>query len=319
MAVESKDPYDFNFFDLTSSLGGPPPGGTPTNANAVNKSKQISPKLVSPPCTPTQTTMSMNRTIKPRDCPPGAKSPVQSAGPKVPFSAKRKRSGSSPGPTNSVSSAETIYSSGASTFSSHVVNPISISIPSGINLGTVGSINAALQAANKNCILTKNDVLKPVKDVSLVVTGIDATIANGQLINISTCSASLADITQLQNSIHIQNSTVIDKQVNQGAKVKMKANSAKLKTGTKLQNIHDVRAANNIFGLPSGTFIMESTTQPGTLIATQAPLTTLANSNSAANITAMSLPSQPSPSTTPSPLFRSVSILHSSSSAFALL
>ncbi|XP_064632233.1 ataxin-7-like protein 1 [Lineus longissimus] len=308
MPVESKDPYDFDFFDVTSSFGGPPPGGTP-NPNAVNKPKQSSPtKLVSPPCTPTQTTMPMNRTIKPRDNPAGGKSPVQAAGPKVPFtSAKRKRSVSSQEPTNSVSSVsggETTYSGATNTLSSHVAAPISISIPSGINLGTVGSINAALQAANKNCILTKNDVLKDV--TGLVVTGIDATIANGQLINIS--SASLADITQLQNSIHIQNSSVIDKQVNQGAKVKMKTNSTKLKSGNKLQNLNDIRAANNIFGLPSGTFIMESTTQPGTLIATQAPLTTLANSNSAANITAMSPPSHPSPSTTPSPLYRSGSV-----------
>ncbi|XP_074644411.1 ataxin-7-like [Tubulanus polymorphus] len=238
LSSDSKDPYDFNYADPASQIA--------ANLAQLNATKNV------------------NRVPKPKTITKAVKrestSGLQPGKQSQP--AKRHRSGSSPSVT--VNNTNTPL----------ISNPISISIPSGVNvsLGSVGSMNT-LEKSNSNNF---------IKDISLVVTSMnEGGLANGQLINIT--SANVADSTHSLNSNTLKSSAAVAAGTNPKIKTTLKAKP----------QIQDIRANNFFATIPAGTLLMESTTQPGTLIAASSALGTLAGNH----VT----------STTPSP-FRSSSI-----------
>ena len=279
----------------------------------------------------------VNRTIKPKDIPLSKSPPVHSslaARPSANGSTpsnnnstlKRKRSSGSTGSTSSTAASPNssltnlpgictttsggVGSGGAGSANSSGNHPISIAIQHGISFNlssTLSNINATFttqQPSLKNSQLGKNNLLK---DLSIVVPNLDASnVVNGHLLNLPS-GTHLTDITQvqlqgLQTQVAPLGNTITASSANpvkSSAKVRSRSISGKQALGNKLLesttsgNLNPVIAA-----LPNSTILLDGSSGQS-----------LGGALFTGNIgnTAMSPPPQPSPSTTPSPLFRSVS------------
>ena len=350
MVTDSKDPYEFNFVDSSSSSASHASSHSLTTSWSTNKllggSTGSKPKI-----------KQISRTIKPKE-PSGSKSPV-GAGLTVGIpgklpnalhtnssNLKRKRSGSSPSPSSNsgVGGIVTQPVTNVPIAVNNANNPISIAIPTGINLNLTGAalnnINATLttpvsqqQTLQQQPVIAnaKNNI---IKDFSIVVTNIDHNVMNGQIISIP--SVGLADMTQLQltnitdsSSKHIINSTGSSHHSSAPAKHgRTKSNSSKHSVGgagsggvsaaNKSQHSHSqqahlrTEAAANFANINTlmaavannNTIMVDSSGVPSGTLLT----TTLpANSHTITLGNSTMSPPQSSPSNTPSPLFTAVS------------
>ena len=215
-ATNTKDPYEFT---LASELHGAHSSNPSASNTSITAARMVNKPKAKPTPTTTASMMPAARPPKPKEC-ASVRSPVttntvlgkvastsSSGGPP----AKRKRSGSSPGPggvSNIGLPGVTQVVSNSST------NPISIAIPSScisLNLSsaTLNNINATV-TTNKGAtqlVAGKNNLLK---DLSIVVTNIDSTasLLNGHFVS----------IPGSDNMTHIHLNTLKD--ANKGTKIK---------------------------------------------------------------------------------------------------
>ncbi|XP_046372165.1 ataxin-7-like protein 1 isoform X1 [Haliotis rufescens] len=281
LVTNSKDPYEFNMDDVS--------GGSHNFIGMINSANKSAskPKSKSSSSSAVSSSSSSNRTSKsPRDS-AGSRSPGSSSGSVVNANpAKRKRSSGSQGGSGGLSSVTASINPNPAisnvigtmaALNTHT-NPITaIAIP---NLGgaTIGHFNPTL--TNKQNQVPKNNI--NIKDFNLVLTGIDSL--NGQYI----ASAQLADLTTHQQVV-----TTDDK--NTVRRSRTISGNAKTTSGAKLtNNLDTLKTLHNNSVIMSQNAVLVDGLQGAVLAPVN--LTTLGNSSMAT--------SQASPSTAPSPMFR---------------
>lgn len=244
---------------------------------------------------PKPKSMSGGNRSKSKDSNTGSRSPGHSSGSNANNSAvKRKRSGGSTGSATSPPSASSVgipttsFSTGVSTVNSQTTsNPYhAITIPN-VNFSTLSHFSNLTSKQPKNNL---------IKDLGFVVTGFTDPALNGQFLNLT--STQVTDFTRVHS---LDEKTLQNTQFVTG--------NAKTGYSTKLHNLQALPALqknNLIAAVPQNALFMDATMQQGTVLAPVSIATSLSNPVMSMTHTNVS-PTQPSPSTTPSP-FRSVSI-----------
>ena len=301
IATNSKDPYDFNLMDTSGVTY------ASINSGVVNSSHKI-------------VAMKPKSKISTSTC-AGNKSPKATLGSKSPGTTnmssvcgsvnpiKRKRSGSGQGVVNATSLNTTVASAsqlsnifGNIATIANTNSPITaIAIP---NFGgtTLGHFNATL-TSNKQIQVPKNNI---IKDFNLVLTGIDPSMINGQVMNITT--AQLADFAA-QAQLVGRVSSADDKSAKRsriiGANSKHSPTTAKLST-TNLDTFKTLQSNSVI--VPQNAVLVDNSLQ-GHVLTGPVSLATSGGSTIVSLGNATVTPPQASPSSTPSPMFRTVSVI----------
>ncbi|CAH1784824.1 unnamed protein product [Owenia fusiformis] len=186
--------------------------------------------------------------------------------------------------------------------------PISIAIPSGISLNlsssTLSSLNANLTstttANNQVQIQTGKNNVNYIKDLSIVVTNIEGSVANGQLVTIPSSSLNLS------NATHLQLTNIANQKPTTDSAKRQKNGTPNMTFQAPSGGMIDLANSNLLTNLANNAVILDNSNiqkisqMKG--VPSNVTMTTVAMGS-----TAMS-PPQSSPSTTPSPAFRAESV-----------
>ncbi|XP_060084370.1 ataxin-7-like protein 1 [Ylistrum balloti] len=281
----SKDPYEFNLIDSAM-------GGATQHSNTVVNSTIVNKNNVKPKSKPSSSSSSRNKSREGAATNSGGSRSPAHSGTSTPSSTgavKRKRSGSG-GPTSSpCTTYNNVISGSAMTINSTALNSHTNSSPlTAIAIPSVNLSSATLSHFNANLAGSKNPKNNVLKDFGLVVRSIDpSAIVNGQYV-LGGTTAQIIDEKMLQQTHIISGGN--------------KGNQAKL------VNSLDALQKNNL--IPANAILVDSPMQPGTVL-TPVSVGSIGSvpSNTVISLANSSMSqAHPSPSTTPSPLFRSGSL-----------
>ena len=292
--LNAKDPYDFGLPD------GSKPHGIPVQRlNTVIASVPNKLIVKQKPLNKQNTSVNLNVTKpKSREGTSGTNSAALPSAPVLSTglsSAKKRRSSGSGAVTGAITNTTGLITS--------------IGTPAGTSpsfIGTVGTVNVNSSIGNNPpfaiAIPSVISAKQAKNNVGFVVAGIphDA-ILNGQCVNIA--SGPISDLNTSQVTLEDKSGQAHVINANKTTPTKY------INSINSLEAIRAIHKNNLITNLPPNTLLVEGGLQPGTVLA-PVSITTPAVTNPVATggHTAFS-PHQQSPSTTPSPLVRSVSIL----------